>query len=747
MRVKVVSCARGGYLLSIFALIKNSVYFMNFPMLVGKTIVLCVLLSVVLGLPQVKANQPDNLLDERLKQAEKIVNQSPDEVIVDIGTLLKQLKPDDKPRRALAMKLLGKAHYFLNNHRQALEYYQQSYLLYLELGDTNAAGGLLNNIGLIRQAQGDFSGALKNYQEGAELLEKSNNKPHLSLALNNIGNIYYVLGRYDKAIEYMNSALQLNEELNDSIGLARSYNNVGNIYLALKDFTVAEEFYLKAMDINKLCGTDASLSSSYSNLGLLYSSTKKYEKALEYNKLALEISRRINNHLGMIHSLVNSGKVSLEEGHTDQARIFLKQALRVVMVNKDAYAYAIVLLALGDLEMQASDADASIANYSEAMGWADKIGSISLKNQGYEGLALAWEAKGEYERALHYLKLHKAISDSLYNDDYADKISRLKVSFESEQTERDNSLLRQQNIYSQLALKRQQIIRNLLIIISVIIVVFSAFVFWLYQSKRIKNILLAERNEQVFQQKEELNLLYKEQYKLNETKNKFFSIVAHDLKSPFQSILGFSELLSSEYEHLTESQRIDAANNILKVSIDTYRLIENLLEWGRSQTGAAQASMQIFNVKEMVMSTLPVFEPMIKSKNIELSYDLPAPLYAWADVDMIMTVLRNLLSNALKFTPVGGKIHLSAALFNDQVRLSVYNSGDGIPPEVEKRLFSLDPKVQRAGTRGERGTGLGLALCREFMELNNGSIVASTVRGESSTFTISMQPRHMAAKE
>ncbi|GAB1404098.1 hypothetical protein MASR1M74_12770 [Lentimicrobium sp.] len=327
-------------------------------MLVGKTIVLCVLLSVVLGLPQVKANQPDNLLDERLKQAEKIVNQSPDEVIVDIGTLLKQLKPDDKPRRALAMKLLGKAHYFLNNHRQALEYYQQSYLLYLELGDTNAAGGLLNNIGLIRQAQGDFSGALKNYQEGAELLEKSNNKPHLSLALNNIGNIYYVLGRYDKAIEYMNSALQLNEELNDSIGLARSYNNVGNIYLALKDFTVAEEFYLKAMDINKLCGTDASLSSSYSNLGLLYSSTKKYEKALEYNKLALEISRRINNHLGMIHSLVNSGKVSLEEGHTDQARIFLKQALRVVMVNKDAYAYAIVLLALGDLEMQASDADA-----------------------------------------------------------------------------------------------------------------------------------------------------------------------------------------------------------------------------------------------------------------------------------------------------------------------------------------------------------------------------------------------------
>lgn len=533
MRVKVVSCARGGYLLSIFALIKNSVYFMNFPMLVGKTIVLCVLLSVVLGLPQVKANQPDNLLDERLKQAEKIVNQSPDEVIVDIGTLLKQLKPDDKPRRALAMKLLGKAHYFLNNHRQALEYYQQSYLLYLELGDTNAAGGLLNNIGLIRQAQGDFSGALKNYQEGAELLEKSNNKPHLSLALNNIGNIYYVLGRYDKAIEYMNSALQLNEELNDSIGLARSYNNVGNIYLALKDFTVAEEFYLKAMDINKLCGTDASLSSSYSNLGLLYSSTKKYEKALEYNKLALEISRRINNHLGMIHSLVNSGKVSLEEGHTDQARIFLKQALRVVMVNKDAYAYAIVLLALGDLEMQASDADASIANYSEAMGWADKIGSISLKNQGYEGLALAWEAKGEYERALHYLKLHKAISDSLYNDDYADKISRLKVSFESEQTERDNSLLRQQNIYSQLALKRQQIIRNLLIIISVIIVVFSAFVFWLYQSKRIKNILLAERNEQVFQQKEELNLLYKEQYKLNETKNKFFSIVAHDLKSPF----------------------------------------------------------------------------------------------------------------------------------------------------------------------------------------------------------------------
>ncbi|MDY0344333.1 MAG: tetratricopeptide repeat-containing sensor histidine kinase [Lentimicrobium sp.] len=719
---------------------------MNFNKLVCK-ILLLVTFVLLFGGFSAGARPDDNEIDQKLKQAEVIVNESPDEVIVNISALLKQLNSDDKPRRALAMKLLGKAHYFLNNHRQALEYYQQSYTLYMDLDDKSAAGGLLNNIGLIRQSQGDFSTALKNYQDGAGLLAQSNNEYHLSLAYTNIGNVFYVLGRYDKAIEYLSMALRIAEKLNDSTGLARGYNNIGNVYLGLKDYTIAEEYYLRALAINKSGGRDNSLATSYNNLGLVNSSIKNYEMALEYNKLALEISRRINNHLGIIHSLVNSGNIKLEEGHIDQARIFFKEALRVVMVNKDAYAYATVLIGMGSLELQASAPDASIANFNEAMLWADKTGSLTLKNLGYEGLAEAWELKGEFERALHFLKLNKSLTDSTYTSEYADKLSRLKVSFESEQTERDNQLLRQQNIYSQLALKRQQTIRNLLIIISIIIVVFSAFIFWLYQSKKIKNVLLAERNDQVFQQKEELTLLYKEQYKLNETKNKFFSIVAHDLKSPFQSILGFSELLSSEYEQLTESQRIDAANNILKVSIDTFRLIENLLEWGRSQTGTTKAAKQVFNVKEMVMNTLPVFEPMMKTKEISLTYELPTLLHAWADVDMIMTVLRNLLSNAVKFTPPGGNIHLSAVLTNDQVRLSVLNSGNGISPEVEKRLFSLDPKVQRAGTRGERGTGLGLALCREFMELNSGSIVASTVVGESSTFTIVMQPRHLAFDE
>ncbi|HAH56529.1 MAG: tetratricopeptide repeat-containing sensor histidine kinase [Lentimicrobium sp.] len=719
---------------------------MSFNKLVYKTL-LCVIIALwSVGL-NANASPDGNETDQKLKQAEGIVNVSPDEVIVDIGALLKQINPEDKSHRALAMKLLGKAHYFLNNHRQSLEYYQQSYSLYMDLGDKNAAGGLLNNIGLIRQSQGDFGTALKNYQDGAELMEQSNNAEHLALVYNNIGNVFYVLGRYDKAIEYLRRAMRLVEKRNDSLGLARAYNNIGNVYLGLKDYSMAEEYYLKALEINKSKGSDISLASSYSNLGLLSGSIKKYEKALEYNKLALEVSRRINNHLGIIHSLINSGNIKLEEGHIDQARIFFNEALRVVMVNKDAYAYSLVLMGLGELELQASNPDASIANYKEAMLWADKIGSSTLKTQGYVGLSQAWEAKGEFERALHYARLNQALADSIYTSDYADKLSRLRVSFESEQTERDNQLLRQQNIYSQLALKRQQTIRNLLIIISIIIVVFSAFIFWLYQSKKIKNVLLAERNEQVFRQKEELTLLYKEQYRLNETKNKFFSIVAHDLKSPFQSILGFSELLSSEYGQLTESQRIDAANNILKVSTDTFRLIENLLEWGRSQTGTTKAAKQVFNVKEMVMNTLPVFEPMMKTKDISLTYELPALLHAWADVDMIMTVLRNLLSNAIKFTPPGGKIHLSALLTNDQVRLSVFNSGDGISPEVEKRLFSLDPKVQRAGTRGERGTGLGLALCREFMELNNGNIIASTVVGESSTFTMVMQPRHLALDE
>ncbi len=646
----------------------------------------------------------------------------------------------NKAEKATALKNLGVAHYYLANYRQSLEYYEQSLLIYKQIKDEDGIGSVLNNSGLNLEMQGDFSGALKRYLEASTIFSKSEASEKLALSYTNLGNVYYTLGRFDKALDYLSQALKIHEQTGDSIGLSKSYNNIGNIFLSLKDYKIAAGYYHKAENINKRQNNLRSLSTSYNNLGIAMQGMGNIKEALEYNRVSIETARRVNDQAGIIASLLNIGNIYQDQGEYTQSLINYKEALRLSNSNRDGYLHASILTSLGGLRIKQKELDEAISLLNEALSFAEKSGSSILLQEIYANLADAWEAKGDYKRAFNFLTKYQSNSDSIYNLESSERLNLLRVSFESEQTERDNQLLRQQNIFSQLALKRQQIIRNLLIAISIIIIVFSTFLFSLYQGKKKKNELLAERNEQIIIQKEELNLLYKEQYKQNETKNKFFSIIAHDLKSPFQSILGFSELLSSEYEYLTEEQRKEAAINILNVSNDTYRLIENLLEWGRTQTGAVRAVFKSFNVRDLVFETLPVFQAPLKKKNIELTYDLPPLLHAWADSDMIMAALRNIISNAIKFTPPGGNIHLSSIQTDDMVKLSVRDNGTGMEPEILERLFTFDPKVQRSGTLGERGTGLGLALCLEFMELNHGMIKVDSEPGKGSTFTILMQP-------
>lgn len=642
--------------------------------------------------------------------------------------------------QATALKNLGLIHYQLGNFRQSQEYFEQALIIFNKLKDKEGAAGVNNNIGLIFEIQGDYSGALKKYMDAAATFEKIKNNRKTALAYTNIGNVYYTLGRYDKALDYHSQSLRMSENTGDSLGMAKAYNNIGNIYLSLKDFNRAVDYYKRSVYINNKFDVPHSLSTCYTNLGAAYQGLGRINDALEYNRLSIEISRKINDHSGIIFSLLNIGEIYEEQGNLPQAELNFKEAMRLSQSVDDGYLNASVLTNMASLRIRQNELDEAINLLNEALKFGERTGAGVLLAEIYDHLAMAWQKKGNFKRAYEFLSKQQTIADSLYNNGSNDRLNRLRVSFESEQTERDNQLLRQQNIFSSLALKRQQTIRNLLIAISVIILVFASFLYSLYQTKNLKNELLAERNKQIMMQKEELNKLYKDQFKLNETKNKFFSIVAHDLKSPFQSILGFSELLSSEYEYMTDMQRREAAHTILNVSNDTFRLIENLLEWGRTQTGAVRAVFRSFNLREAVMETTPLFQGQIKKKSIHLTYDIPPLLQAWADQDMIMTVLRNLLSNAIKFTPVGGSIHISAFFTNEMVQLSVKDNGTGMPPEIIERLFTFDPKVQRTGTMGERGTGLGLNLCLEFMELNKGKILVESEPDQGSTFTMLMQP-------
>lgn len=683
--------------------------------------------------------------------AELLMKNEPDEAIMKLKVILDNTTSTDenKDMRAKALKTMGNIHYFKQNLRQANEYYEQALTLFRELNDTDGIAAILNNTGLIYERQGDFSKALNRYQEASVLMSKSEeSKNSLSIVLSNIGNIYYTLGRFDLALNFLSQALKNSESLNDTSEMAPIYNNIGNIYLSLKEYKTAIDYYRKAEKIHVMFDHKRELSIVYNNIGESYLNLNDINNALKYNKLSLEIANNTKDNEGVISSYVNIGRIYTKIDEYDQALSNYKEALRLSNLHQsDKMLQSTIFKGIGEVKILQNDFDEAVIQYKEALALVEKTGSEVLKQEIYAGLSKAWEAKGNYQKSLEYLKLHQLLLDSIYDQENVDRLNMIRVSFELEQTERDNQLLRQQNIYSQLALNRQRTIHYLFVVITAIILISLIFLFLMYHSKKKKNELLAERNQQILKQKEELDKLYLEQFKLNEIKTKFFSIVAHDLKSPFQSLLGFTELLSMEYDQFTDEQRLDAINNMYKVTSDTYKLIENLLEWGRIQTGNANVSMKYINLEELVNSIMPIFELPLKNKNLTITLDIPSNLIAHADPNMMSAILRNLISNAVKFSNPGSIVQIKGIATADSTKLSITDNGIGISAEVIEKLFTFDPKIRRVGTKGETGTGMGLGLCMEFMQLNYGMIKVHSTPGKGSTFTMIMQPGKVTTPE
>lgn len=225
---------------------------------------------------------------------------------------------------------------------------------------------------------------------------------------------------------------------------------------------------------------------------------------------------------------------------------------------------------------------------------------------------------------------------------------------------------------------------------------------------------------------------------LNATKDKFFSIMSHDLKNAFTSILGLSELMAKDYEKLSKDERIEFVRLINQTSKNTFSLLENLLHWARSQNGNIPFSPQKLNLSLVVDECCEVLKNQALIKNIELKNNVPPNIFIQADIEMLKTTIRNIASNAIKFTQNNGAVIINANISNNHVEVSVIDNGTGMDDKTKNSLFNLAETKSKKGTSGEMGTGLGLILCKEFVLKHGGSIkVESQInKGTTISFTI-----------
>ncbi len=250
----------------------------------------------------------------------------------------------------------------------------------------------------------------------------------------------------------------------------------------------------------------------------------------------------------------------------------------------------------------------------------------------------------------------------------------------------------------------------------------------------LRTLQIEEQNAQILQKNEELSELNTALSALNATRDKFFSIIAHDLRNPFNTILGLSEIMLGNIG-MAEPEKIHKwVIDIRDTSKHTFDLLQNLLIWARSQTGALDFQPVSFDLSDRISENIEIVKSQAEKKNIELSFTQTVPILVTGDTRMIDTVLRNLLTNAIKFTQQNGSVSVTVQEHDDNFEVMVSDTGIGIAPENISRIFLLDNKYARKGTEKERGSGLGLILCREFVEKHNGTIRVESEPGKGSNF-------------
>lgn len=255
-------------------------------------------------------------------------------------------------------------------------------------------------------------------------------------------------------------------------------------------------------------------------------------------------------------------------------------------------------------------------------------------------------------------------------------------------------------------------------------------------AKHTQNI--SKQKEMLQNQAEELTESNKKLKQLNATKDKFFAIISHDLKSPFNSILNLTELLITGYDNLDDTQKKEILDSLNRSSQLAFELLENLLAWATSQLGKITISPELLNLKKLVETSITPYKQLASEKKIEISINIPPDTKLTVDKNSAIAIISNLTNNAIKFTPEGGTVTINYHQKGDNIELHFIDTGVGIDPDIMDNLFKIDKITTTKGTNNEEGTGLGLILCKEFVNKNGGEISVISEKGKGSNFIVSL---------
>lgn len=636
--------------------------------------------------------------------------------------------------------------YYYHNLDSALHYAWRYHETALLTGDAEWIAYGHDLLAYIYSEKGNVARSLEQYSKALDYFTLAGDSARMAASNINIGFTLSFGYRQADALSYFFKGMTLAENCGDTLILSDAYFNVAYYYYRTKDYEASFNSYNQALQLGlKVQEPDSG------GLSLTYALLAQVSLKLNNNEFErfMLLSKQLSKHVTSAYDQANLYSSYLENyleaQLVDSSSFYLKQVESILSKNHFSLLEAYTFQHKGRLQYLLGNYQQSIHCLQQSIERFNELQSSESFADTYQYIARAYAALNHYQQAYHWQLKANSHKDSLnlgaverllteheQNQIYESELKRKALEMELEQ---------QQLINAELHFRNRVRIFWAAIMALMTFIVFSIFY---YRSKSRNHQQILEQKAIIETQKVELEIrnaaLLKSEKRLkelNSTKDKFFSIIAHDLRNPFHSIIGLTEIIVKRKDEMDAEKSYKMVESIHKTARQGHSLLENLLEWSKSQSGKMIIQLEILYPQAILNDLLPEFGEMTKSKQVKFEFTNNSKSGIMADKNMLTTVFRNLLHNALKFSYEQGTIRVLIEEQNDSLNIHIKDEGVGISENNLSKIFSIDSQVLKTGTHMEKGSGLGLILCKEFVEKNHGKIRVESKLNEGSCFTVS----------
>ncbi len=552
--------------------------------------------------------------------------------------------------------------------------------------------------------------AAEAYQHAVTLCRKSENKgDKLSSLLYRYSVMATYAGDYDNAISALDETLNQTEQYPNETLRARTLMQTGMVYFFQQKWDQALYFYQQALNTAEKLKNKEGVSIAYNNIANIYQKQQQPQQAFDFYNKALKIQRELADSASMCNCLMNIATNHLEQNQLKEAFGPLTEALDIAEKIGDNEIIALCYMHLGVLFSKTGEMDKVASMLKQAEELSLQTGYERVRQEVLKTASKLSLEAGDYKSAYEYLEKSESLADTLMNRQMLEKTHEFEIRYKSKESESELALYKQKlkTVHQQ-----QAFLAVILLLLTILVVTLVIN----RRRSRTKNRKLKE---------------------LNETKDKLFSIISHDLKSPaIAQKVAIDTMIQQADKYDTETlMMLNAFNHATESQL---ALLQNLLNWANMQTGKMTYNPIPFDLCETIDKNLELYAVSAKNKNLQFISDLPENCMVQADRQMINTIIRNLLSNAVKFSEPNGMIRVAVSGNNNFTRFSISDKGVGMPQQQIEELLVDGKTTSKDGTHGEKGSGLGLIICKELLEKNNSQLEIES-RENKTTFSFNLQ--------